>query len=147
MIMRWCNLQTKVPVFQRYICNRWQNIVVQPSQTHSHGKIYQWKHGVSSTNGILTKHKALVTVFKVLHKRPLFYTCYQTVIGYPLPCTKVKMYTFIPLFYLFMIGRWHVFLWNGEVVIPSLYTYLRQIAQFYNKVILHCVIDKVKILR
>ena len=66
MIMRWCSLQTnehdlqaimypivckyhrlnikngnKVPVFQGYICNRWQNMIVQPSQTHNHGKIYQ----------------------------------------------------------------------------------------------------------
>ena len=62
--MRWCSLQTnehdiqaimypivckyhrlnnkngnKVPVFPGYICNRWQNMIVQPSQTHNHGKI------------------------------------------------------------------------------------------------------------
>ena len=61
MIMRWCSLQTnehdlqaimypiickyhrlninngnKVPVFPGYICNRWQNMIVQPSQTHNH---------------------------------------------------------------------------------------------------------------
>ena len=64
--MRWCSLQTnkhdlqaimypiickyhrlninngnKVPVFPGYICNRWQNMIVQPSQTHNHGKIWQ----------------------------------------------------------------------------------------------------------
>ena len=64
--MRWCSLQTnehdlqaimypiickyhrlninngnKVPVFPGYICNRWQNMIVQTSQTHNHGKIWQ----------------------------------------------------------------------------------------------------------
>ena len=69
--MRWCSLQTnehhlqaimypiickyhrlninngnKVPVFPGYICNRWQNMIVQPSQTHNHGKIWQqWEGG------------------------------------------------------------------------------------------------------
>ena len=78
--MRWCNLQTnehdlqaimypivckyhrlninrlntnnwnKVPVFPRYICNRWQNMVVQPSQTHNHGKIWQqWERWILSS--------------------------------------------------------------------------------------------------
>ena len=70
--MRWCSLQTnehdlqaimypiickyhrlninngnKVPVFPRYICNRWQNMIVQPSQTHNHGKIWQqWERWI-----------------------------------------------------------------------------------------------------
>ena len=72
MIMRWCSLQTnehdlqaimypiickyhrlninsgnKVPVFPGYICNRWQNLIVQPSQTHNHGKIWQqWERWI-----------------------------------------------------------------------------------------------------
>ena len=77
MIMRLCNLQTnehdlqaimypivckyhglninrlntnnwnKVPVFPRYICNRWQNMVVQPSQTQNNGKIWQqWERWI-----------------------------------------------------------------------------------------------------
>ena len=70
--MRWCSLQTnehdlqaimypiickyhrlninngnKVPVFPGYICNRWQNMIVQPSQTHNHGKIWQqWERWI-----------------------------------------------------------------------------------------------------
>ena len=75
--MGWCNLQTneydlqakmypivrkyhrlninrlntynwnKVPVFPRYICNRWQNMVAQPPQTHNHGKIWQqWERWI-----------------------------------------------------------------------------------------------------
>ena len=70
--MRWCSLQTnehdlqaimyplvcknhrlnikngnKVPVFPGYKCNRWQNMIVQPSQTHNHGKIWQqWERGI-----------------------------------------------------------------------------------------------------
>ena len=72
MIMRWCSLQTnehdlqaimyptvckyhrlnikngnKIPVFPGYICNRWQNMIVQPSQTHNHGKIWQqWERWI-----------------------------------------------------------------------------------------------------
>ena len=72
MIMRWCSLQTnehdlqaimypiickyhrlninngnRVPVFPGYICNRWQNMIVQPSQTHNHGKIWQqWERWI-----------------------------------------------------------------------------------------------------
>ena len=32
------NNGNKAPVFPGYICNRWQNMIVQPSQTHNHGK-------------------------------------------------------------------------------------------------------------
>ena len=63
--MRWCSLQTnehdlqaimypiickyhrlninngnKVPVFPGYICNRWQNMIVQPSQTHNQFEVW-----------------------------------------------------------------------------------------------------------
>ena len=65
--MRWCGLQTnehdlqaimyqivckyhrlnikngnKVPVFPGYICNRWQNMIVQPSQTHNLQIVFTW---------------------------------------------------------------------------------------------------------
>ena len=61
MIMRWFNVQTKeydlqaktyptigthrklchnnenkIPVFQEFICNKWQNMMLQTSQAHNH---------------------------------------------------------------------------------------------------------------
>ena len=63
--MRWCNVQTnehdlqaktypiicthhklhsnnenKIPVFPECICNKWENMMLQTSQAHNHGKKY-----------------------------------------------------------------------------------------------------------
>ena len=76
--MRWCSLQTnehdpqatmypiickyhrlnisnwnKAPAPPGYICNRWQNMIVQPSQTHNHGKItQQWERWILQIGGM-----------------------------------------------------------------------------------------------